>query len=270
MKRFTAFVALVLLAAATAVSCSKDKDAGKLAFDRPAVFLQPGGTATVGFSSTDIKSYSISSKPVGWDDAIVLDEGAMSVRITAPTVFEDDARADEGTEEEEKAERSGTLTLAGTSFGGKRVTATLFVSVSKTVDMSDRPANSYLVNGRECNYTFDAMHKGDGQSALATASVDIVWQSKTNLIQYLSLDDGKVSFYVGADEDEDDRIDEGNALIGAYDADGTLIWSWHVWAADYDPDAEGGSVVFNGYTMMNRNLGALANGTETTDWPLAD
>ena len=73
MKRFTAFVALVLLAAATAVSCSKDKDAGKLAFDRPAVFLQPGGTATVGFSSTDIKSYSISSKPVGWDDAIVLD-----------------------------------------------------------------------------------------------------------------------------------------------------------------------------------------------------
>lgn len=119
MKRFTAFVALVLLAAATAVSCSKDKDAGKLAFDRPAVFLQPGGTATVGFSSTDIKSYSISSKPVGWDDAIVLDEGAMSVRITAPTVFEDDARADEGTEEEEKAERSGTLTLAGTSFGGE-------------------------------------------------------------------------------------------------------------------------------------------------------
>lgn len=269
MKRFTAFVAFVLLAAATAVSCSKDKDAGKLAFDRPAVFLQPGGTATVGFSSTDIKSYSISSKPVGWDDAIVLDEGAMSVRITAPTVFEDDARADEGTEEEEKAERSGTLTLAGTSFGGKRVTATLFVSVSKTVDMSDRPANSYLVNGRECNYTFDAMHKGDGQSALATASVDIVWQSKTNLIQYLSLDDGKVSFYVGADEDEDDRIDEGNALIGAYDADGTLIWSWHVWAADYDPDAEGGSVVFNGYTMMNRNLGALANGNETTDEILA-
>ena len=149
MKRFTAFVALVLLAAATAVSCSKDKDAGKLAFDRPAVFLQPGGTATVGFSSTDIKSYSISSKPVGWDDAIVLDEGAMSVRITAPTVFEDDARADEGTEEEEKAERSGTLTLAGTSFGGKRVTATRFVSAAKTGYLSARPANSELVHADE-------------------------------------------------------------------------------------------------------------------------
>ena len=268
MKRFTAFVALVLLAAAAAVSCSKDKDAGKLAFDRPAVFLQPGGTATVGFSSTDIKSYSISSKPVGWDDAIVLDEGAMSVGSPLPP----SSKTMPGRTKEPRKRKGGTVGNAdprGNLFRGKRVTATLFVSVSKTVDMSDRPANSYLVNGRECNFTFDAMHKGDGQSALATASVDIVWQSKTNLIQYLSLDDGKVSFYVGADEDEDDRIDEGNALIGAYDADGTLIWSWHVWAADYDPDADGGSVVFNGYTMMNRNLGALANGNETTDEILA-
>lgn len=47
-------------------------------------------------------------------------------------------------------------------------------------------------------------------------------------------------------------------MIGAYDAGGTLIWSWHVWAADYDPDAEGGAVDFNGYSMMTRNLGALA------------
>lgn len=47
-------------------------------------------------------------------------------------------------------------------------------------------------------------------------------------------------------------------MIGAYDAGGTLIWSWHVWAADYDPEAEGGAVDFNGYSMMTRNLGALA------------
>lgn len=55
---------------------------------------------------------------------------------------------------------------------------------------------------------------------------------------------GKASFYVAADSDNGDRIKEGNAVIGAYDAGGTLIWSWHVWAADYDPDAEGGAVDF--------------------------
>ena len=106
-------------------------------------------------------------------------------------------------------------------------------------------------------------------SALQTASVDIVWQSKTNLIQYLSLENGKVSFYVGADDDDDTVIKKGNALIGAYDAAGKLIWSWHVWAADYDPDAEGATVSFNGYTMMDRNLGALANGNASTDEILA-
>ena len=54
-----------------------------------------------------------------------------------------------------------------------------------------------------------------------------------------------------------------------YDADGELIWSWHIWATDYDPDAEGGTVDFNGYTLMNRNLGALANDNSTTDKILA-
>ena len=77
-------------------------------------------------------------------------------------------------------------------------------------------------------------------------------------IQYLELKDGKASFYVAADSDDGDKIKEGNAVIGAYDAGGTLIWSWHVWAADYDPEAEGGAVDFNGYSMMTRNLGALA------------
>ena len=58
-------------------------------------------------------------------------------------------------------------------------------------------------------------------------------------------------------------------MIGAYNADDELIWSWHIWATDYDPDAEGGTVDFNGYTLMNRNLGAQANDNSTTDKILA-
>ena len=58
-------------------------------------------------------------------------------------------------------------------------------------------------------------------------------------------------------------------MIGAYNADDELIWSWHIWATDYDPDAEGGTVVFNDYTLMNRNLGAQANDNSTTDKILA-
>lgn len=260
MKRFTAFVLLVLVATAAMVSCKKDKETGKLSFDDPAVYMQPGQTVQVSFSATDIKSFSITSRPTGWDtENFTVDGDARQLTIVAPTSFEDEADSDS------EAVRSGSLTLSGTSYSGKSVAATLFISVSETVDMSNSPANSYMVHRAETNYLFDAMHKGDGQSALQTASVDIVWQSKTSLIQYLSLKDGKVSFYVGTDDDDDTVIDTGNALIGAYDEAGTLIWSWHVWATSYDPEAEGAAVEFNGYTMMDRNLGALANGNASTD-----
>ena len=99
------------------------------------------------------------------------------------------------------------------------------------------------------------------------ASVDVVWQSKSGLIQYTELRDGKVSFYVGADSDDEEKIKEGNAVIGAYDAGGTMIWSWHIWAVNYNPETS--KVLFNGYNMMDRNLGALANDNSTTDKILA-
>lgn len=95
----------------------------------------------------------------------------------------------------------------------------------------------------------------------------MVWQSKSGLIQYTELRDGKVSFYVGADSDDEEKIKEGNAVIGAYDAGGTMIWSWHIWAVNYNPETS--KVLFNGYNMMDRNLGALANDNSTTDKILA-
>lgn len=201
MKRFTAFVLLVLGVALAAVSCKKDEETGKLSFNVPAVYMQPGQTVQVGFSATDIRSYSITARPTGWDtENFTVDGEAHRVTIVAPTEFEDTENSDSD------AVRSGSLTLSGTSNSGKSIAVTLFISVSRTVDMSAEPANSYLVHRKETNYLFDALHKGDGRSALQTASVDIVWQSKTNLIQYLSLENGKVSFYVGADDDDDTVI----------------------------------------------------------------
>ena len=111
------------------------------------------------------------------------------------------------------------------------------------------------------------MFRGDLMAVLP-ASVDVVWQSKSGLIQYAELrEDGMVSFYVGADSDDEKKIKEGNAVIGAYDAGGTLMWSWHIWAVNYDPEAS--AVDFNGLKMMDRNLGALANDNSTVENILA-
>ncbi len=248
MKEFFRGMFVLVAAAALAVSCSKDKDHARISFDQTSVYFGWDDTKTVSFSSSNVKSYSVSTKPTGWVDPVI-DADAKTMKITSPV------------EGDEDAVQSGTLTIAGISYDGKVVTASIFVSISETVDLSAEPANSYIVNRKQTNYLFDAMHKGDGKSSLETASVKVIWQTRSSLIQYLSLSDGKASFYVGANDD--DELVEGNALIGAYDAAGNLLWSWHVWATDYDPESADGAVSFNGYTMMNRNLGALDNSNES-------
>ena len=47
----------------------------------------------------------------------------------------------------------------------------------------------------------------------------------------------------------------GNAVI-AMKVNGKIYWSWHIWCTDYDPNLEEGQQEFNGYTWMDRNLGA--------------
>lgn len=63
----------------------------------------------------------------------------------------------------------------------------------------------------------------------------------------------------------------GNGLIVAYAANGKILWSWHLWVTDYNPDPHGNASVLNDenkrkqkYTyrgeewlpMMDRNIGA--------------
>lgn len=260
MKGFVKLIAVVVTAAAFAVSCSKDKDSGTISFDRPAVFIDaPGDVATVGFTLQNIKTLSVTSQPTGWDEPM-LDQATGMLTVVAPSA----TALEEGT-----AVESGTVVLAGVTPGGTSVSGVLFVGVVATVDLSAAGvANSYIASKKETNYVFDAMRKGDG-SSLATDHLGVIWKSVSGLVQYLQLEDGKASFYIGADTDDSDKVLKGNALIGAYNAAGDLIWSWHIWATDYDPDGENGSVDLNGYTMMTRNLGALANGNSTTKEILA-
>jgi len=249
---------LVSVTLASLASCKKDDTSGSLWFERPAVYMEERGRAAVRYAGSEIDAASVwvSSSPDGWDVAV--DHGAMTLTVTAPEASD------------EEADTSGTVILrANSAGGGDAVSASLFVGVVGTVDLSGRTANSFLVSRKETHYTFDATRAGDGETSLATASVAVVWQSPSSLVQYLALENGKASFYVGARSDDASRIKEGNALVGAYDAGGNLIGSWHIWAADYDPDAAGGSVVLNGCRMMSRNLGALASSDASTDDILA-
>lgn len=251
MKRFAGW--FCALAAALLSSCGKDDVTGSLAFDTPAIFFEEGSTesVTVHFTASNLDTFTVSSKPAGWND-VVVDAATQTLTVTPPATIDADD------------DRTGSVTLSATGGNGATGSASIFVGVVGRQDLSAQRANSYLVAQKETNYLLDVAHRPDGTS-LATASVGVIWQSRSSLIQYLTLNDGRASFYVGADSDDETKIKSGNAVIGAYDAAGTLLWSWHVWASDYDPTAEAGQRLFNGYTMMDRNLGALASGNESTD-----
>lgn len=259
MKGFVKLMAVVVTAAAFVVACSKDKDSGKITLDTPAVFFaEAGKTATVGFTVQNIKTMSATSKPTGWAEAAV-DLATGTISVTAPSA-EDIASGD--------AVKTGSFSFTGYTPGGTVVSATLFAGIVSTKDISADVANSYIVSEPETNYLIDATRRGDG-SQLATSYVSVVWQSASGLVQYADMENGKASFYVGADSDDDTKIKSGNAVIGAYNADDELIWSWHIWATDYDPGAAGSSVDLNGYTFMTRNLGAQASDNSTTEKILA-
>ena len=67
---------------------------------------------------------------------------------------------------------------------------------------------------------------------------------------------------------------KGNALIGAYDNEGNIVWSWHIWVTENEPANLSSAVVYStyawnengiitdirvpGYAIMPCNLGALA------------
>lgn len=251
MKGFAKWMSVVVAAAALIASCSKDKPTGSIAFDAPAVYLQPEEMVTIGYSLFNIEagSVSVTTKPEGWDH-VVVDTQAQTVTIKAPKTFSDEVV------------KSGSIVINGYPKGGTVAATTLFVGVNASTDLGT-PANSYIASQADTHYTFDAMLKGDGRSEVATVSLAVIWQYPSSLVQYLDFKEGKASFYIGADSKNEKKIKEGNALIGAYDAAGTLVWSWHIWAADYNPQTADGTVDFNGYTFMKRNLGALQNANAT-------
>lgn len=85
MKGFVKLIAVVVTAAAFAVSCSKDKDSGAVSFDKPAVFIDaPSGMATVGFTLRNIKTLSVTSQPTGWDEPM-LDQTTGMLTVIAPS-----------------------------------------------------------------------------------------------------------------------------------------------------------------------------------------
>lgn len=85
--------------------------------------------------------------------------------MTAPSVID-----------EEHVE-SGNLILSGRTTGGGYVSATLYVAIAATEDLSTQQANCFVVTRPNTNYSFDATLRGETSETMPTAKVEVVWQT---------------------------------------------------------------------------------------------
>lgn len=172
------------------------------------------------------------------------------------------------------SERTVTIP-AGKSLPAGKIT-TLAIDYEHARDASDLSAdgtaNCYIVSAKG-TYSFDATVMGNGaggiipeggftdylgnplseSAAISPVSAEVLWQTvEAGVVSDVALtDEGRISFTAtGA---------AGNALIAARDAEGRIVWSWHIWATDRPADQ---TYMQNPrkhvYTFMDRNLGATS------------
>ena len=97
-----------------------------------------------------------------------------------------------------------------------------------------------------------------------TSLIDTEQRPEKEMITLLSnkLSDGKVKFWVNGFTDSNGKPVsdnyalkyKGNVKIAAYNAQGEIVWSWHIWITD-KPQNQGYQ---NGTVAMDRNLGAVS------------
>ena len=117
-------------------------------------------------------------------------------------------------------------------------------------------ANSYIVS--EAGLYMFTPTKGNSSESVGTiSSVEVLWESfgtsetpsVGSLVSNARYENGSIIFSTP------ESFREGNAVIAAKDANGTILWSWHIWLTD-QPEEQ---VYYNNAgTMMDRNLGATS------------
>lgn len=114
--------------------------------------------------------------------------------------------------------------------------------VSASFLSKDGFANCYIVS-KAGRYSF-AAKQVDG-TVLSGAKADWVWMTDAALLSDINYADDEISFTASDTK--------GNGLIALIDADGNIVWSWHIWCTDAPAEQK-----WNQSTWLDRNIGATS------------
>lgn len=129
--------------------------------------------------------------------------------------------------------------------------------MSSATDLSSSAsANCYIVSSEGC-YKFKTVQGNSRSSVGEVVSAAVIWETfgtdvtpeRQDLIAGVCHENGYIGFQTTG-------FKEGNALIAAKDAKGNILWSWHIWLTDEEPQAQ--TYDKGAGVMMDRNLGATS------------
>lgn len=140
--------------------------------------------------------------------------------------------------------RAGVRTLSAIDYTLEEVTYYGTSNCHQYVTSSSPQAQSIDVSPyRTTAYALYTNTAADNSLSADTAA--IIWQDNASLLTGVTMSSNTLSFTVGASQ-------TGNALIGIYQSS-TVVWSFHIWVTSTTVANDAYS---NGYTLMDRNLGA--------------
>ena len=117
-------------------------------------------------------------------------------------------------------------------------------------------ANCYIVT-KTGLYKFRAVKGNSNVQLGGIASAEILWESFGTsvtpaffeLVEGVCYEDGYVVVKIA------DEFKEGNAVVAAKDAEGNVLWSWHIWMTDMPV---GQVYCNNAGTVLDRSVGAVS------------
>lgn len=221
-----------------------------------------------------------------WEDYVIDSDGGTIVANIVSNV-EIDAIPREGDEEwitivETKAMNAHTITFTVAPNTDKDYRTGRIIFYKKGTDRSihslyvrqnglgpkdlskNGSANCYIVSAPG-EYKFKAVKGNSDESVGTVAKAEILWETWNNqetvTVNSVIEEVGFVDNYIYFATPE--TLKPGNALIAAKDADGKILWSWHIWI----PKTEIAIVDDANYSVkksMSRNLGALEDAVSGT------
>ncbi|MBQ9463474.1 MAG: hypothetical protein IJU68_07470 [Bacteroidales bacterium] len=120
-------------------------------------------------------------------------------------------------------------------------------------------ANCYIVSAPGA-YKFKALKGGSKQEIGEPASAEVLWETwntteepaSGSVVASAAYADDYIIIHMPA------ALHPGNAVVAARDADGAILWSWHIWVPQTPVTADSYGDIM-GAAVMSRNLGALVD-----------